>query len=186
MGLCRPYVTILPDGKAKVLLGGYHADNYIEGVAVYFDPDVLKPSYHKELIGLAGNIPLTVSSPTSSFTLATGTFGMNARLFGSFGKKYARIVTGQGGVNNSFVVFSLDYFSGYSALPFQFNGYGSDIFFYPSPFYNMQGVVVNQQMPGQTYIISTPPIKVGRFFDVIYSSYKNIATILTDEGDNNE
>ena len=188
MGLCRPYVTILPDGKAKVLLGGYHADNYIEGVAVYVDPDVLKPSYHKELIGLAGNIPLTVSSPTSSFTLATGTFGMNGRLFGSFGKKYARIVTGQGGINNSFIVFSLNYFTGYGALPFAFNGYSNSLmYFYPSPIYDMQGVVVNQ--PGQAsqgYFPSTPPIKVGRFFDVIYFAYKNIATILTDEGEDNE
>ncbi len=98
MGLCRPYVTLLPDGKPKVVLGGFYYDEYLEGVAVYFDPNVLKPSYHRELIGLAGNIPLTVSSPTSSFTLATGPFGMNGRLFGSFGKKYARIVTGQGGI----------------------------------------------------------------------------------------
>ena len=187
MGLCRPYVTLLPDGKPKAVLGGFYYDEYLEGVAVYFDPDVLKPSYHKELIGLAGNIPLTVSSPTSSFTLATGPFRMNGRLFGSFGKKYARIVTGQGGINNSFIIFNLNYFTGYNTLPFAFNNYSGSMYFYPSPQYDMQGIVVNQ--PGQSsqgYFPSTPPLKVGRFFDVVYFAYKTIAAILTDEGEGNE
>jgi len=188
MGLCRPYVTLLPDGKPKVVLGGFYYDEYLEGVAVYFDPNVLKPSYHRELIGLAGNIPLTVSSPTSSFTLATGPSGMNARLFGSFGKKYARIVPGQGGVSNTFIVISLNYFTGYPNLPFAFNSYRDGMNFYPSPQYVMQGVVVNQQGStySNSYIISTPPIKVGRFFDVIYMAWKPIAAILTDEGEGDE
>ena len=191
MGLCRPYVTLLPDGKPKVVFGGFYYDEYLEGVAVYFDPNVLKPSHHRELIGLAGNIPLTVSSATSSFTLATGPFGMEGRLFGSFGKKYARIVTGSGGINNSFIIFNLNYFTGFGTLPFAFNTYGSKVYgvvyFYPSPNYDMQGVVVNQAgAQSQSYFPSTPPIKVGRFFDVIYFAYKTIAAILTDEGDGDE
>ncbi len=51
----------------------------------------------------------------------------------------------------------------------------------------MHGVVVNQAgQQYQSYFPSTPPIKVGRFFDVIYFAYKTISAILTDEGDGDE
>ena len=89
MGLCRPYVTILPDGKAKVLLGGYHADNYIEGVDVYVDPKVLKPDYHKKLYALPVNFPIL--NTNSVITWYTGAFGMDPVLISNFGKKKVKV-----------------------------------------------------------------------------------------------
>jgi len=89
MGLCRPYVTTLPDGKAKVLLGGYHADNYIEGAAVYVDPKVLKPDYHKKLYALPVNFPIL--NTNSVITWYTGAFGMDPVLISNFGKKKVKV-----------------------------------------------------------------------------------------------
>ncbi len=61
------------------------------------------------------------------------------------------------------------------------------MYFYPAPLYDMHGVVVDQAgQQYQSYFPSTPPIKVGRFFDVVYFAYKTISAILTDEGDGDE
>ena len=91
MGFCRPY-PFLVNGRLYVTLGGYHYDNYINGVAVRVKPDIFKPSHYRELIGLAANYLANNSSGT--YSAITGTFGMNGRLITSFGKKYLRVVGG--------------------------------------------------------------------------------------------
>jgi len=86
MGTCRPYLTTLPDGKLKVTMGGYHADNYIDGIAIYLDKSVISPK-GKTLV----TVPPVIFGQTSP--------GGNYYVLGSyrgvvtytFGKKYARV-----------------------------------------------------------------------------------------------
>ena len=91
MGTCRPYLTTLPDGKLKVTMGGYHADNYIDGVAIYLDKSVISPK---------GKTLVTVPSLIFGQTSAGGGYyiiGAYANIIRhgvityTFGKKYARV-----------------------------------------------------------------------------------------------
>jgi hypothetical protein len=82
MGTCRPYLTTLPDGKLKVTMGGYHADNYIDGIAIYIDKSVISPK-GKTLVTTAPTIFRQSFPGGSYYTTAGATY--------TFGKKYARI-----------------------------------------------------------------------------------------------
>jgi len=93
MGTCRPYLTTLPDGKLKVTMGGYHADSYIDGIAVYLDKSVIS-SKGKTLV----TVPPLIFGQTSSggsYYVITGFNAFNAAWRGvvtyTFAKKYARI-----------------------------------------------------------------------------------------------
>jgi len=83
MGTCRPYLTTLPDGKLKVTMGGYHADNYIDGIAIYLDRSVISPK-DKTLVTVPPNLFLQSSPGGSYYTQHSG-------VTYTFGKKYARV-----------------------------------------------------------------------------------------------
>jgi len=99
MGTCRPYLTTLPDGKLKVTMGGYHADNYIDGIAIYIDKSVISPK-GKTLVTVPPMI-LGQSSPGGNYyILATYLHGFVTY---TFGKKYARVYLNQDPGNAAFV-----------------------------------------------------------------------------------
>ena len=93
MGTCRPYLTTLPDGKLKVTMGGYHADNYIDGIAIYIDKSVISPK-GKTLVTVPSLI-FGQTSPGGSYYVIAGANGSNIVFHGvvtyTFGKKYARV-----------------------------------------------------------------------------------------------
>jgi hypothetical protein len=91
MGTCRPYLTTLPDGKLKVTMGGYYADNYIEGVAIYLDKSVISPK-GKTLV----TVPQFIFGQTGSGGgyYIIGAYASTIRhgvITYTFGKKYARV-----------------------------------------------------------------------------------------------
>ena len=93
MGTCRPYLTTLPDGKLKVTMGGYHADNYIDGIAIYMDKSDISPK-GKTLV----TVPPLIFGQTSAggnYYVIAGANGANYIYQGvvahTFGKKYARV-----------------------------------------------------------------------------------------------
>jgi len=87
MGICRPYFTTIPNGKPKVLLGGYHQDNYVEGIALNVDEKITNPEYHDTLYLIPSNVILV---PTNgNYILATNNGGIEpGYLMSNFGKKY--------------------------------------------------------------------------------------------------
>ena len=105
MGTCRPYLTTLPDGKLKVTMGGYHADNYLDGIAVYLDKTVMSPK-GKTLVTVPSFIFGQTSSGGSYYVIA-GANGANAIYHGvvahTFGKKYARVYFNINAGNPAFV-----------------------------------------------------------------------------------
>jgi len=104
MGTCRPYLTTLPDGKLKVTMGGYHADNYIDGIAIYIDKSVISPK-GKTLVTVPPFIFGQTSPGGSYYTIGTYTHGFVTY---TFGKKYARVylnnIIGAGGQGNAVFV----------------------------------------------------------------------------------
>jgi len=87
LGICRPYFTTIPDGKPKVLLGGYHQDNYIEGIALYVDERITDPGYHDTLYLIPSNVVLVPAN--GNYTLASINGGLDpGYLMSNFGKKY--------------------------------------------------------------------------------------------------
>jgi len=86
MGTCRPYLTTLPDGKLKVTMGGYHADNYIDGIAIYLDKSVISPK-GKTLVTVPPLI-FGQTSPGGSYYVIGAYAGVVTY---TFGKKYARV-----------------------------------------------------------------------------------------------
>jgi len=101
MGTCRPYLTTLPDGKLKVTMGGYHADNYIDGIAIYIDKSVISPK-GKTLVAIPPLI-LGQTSPGGSYYIIAGAAGFPNSFHGAvthtFGKKYARVYLNFGAGN---------------------------------------------------------------------------------------
>jgi len=95
MGTCRPYLTTLPDGKLKVTMGGYHADNYIDGIAIYIDKSVISPK-GKTLVAIPPNL-IGQSSPGGSYYVIPGVVTY------TFGKKYARVYLSVGAGNADLV-----------------------------------------------------------------------------------
>jgi len=90
MGICRPYFTTIPDGKPKVLLGGYHQDNYIEGIALYADERITNPGYHDTLYLIPSNVVLVPAN--GNYILATNNGGIEpGYLMSNFGKKYVTL-----------------------------------------------------------------------------------------------
>ena len=90
MGICRPYFTSLPDGKPKVVLGGYHSDNYLEGVALYVDGNITDPESHNTLYLVPSNVVLVPAN--GNYVLASsgsGTFP--GYLISNFGKKHVAV-----------------------------------------------------------------------------------------------
>ena len=105
MGTCRPYLTTLPDGKLKVTMGGYHADNYIDGVAIYTDKSVMSPK-SRTLV----TVPSLIFGQTSSggsYYVISGDNPFNSIYHGvvahTFRKKYARVYFNINAGNNAFV-----------------------------------------------------------------------------------
>ena len=94
MGTCRPYLTTLPDGKLKVTMGGYHADNYVDGVAIYLDKSVISPK-GKTLVTVPSIIFGQTSAGGSYYVIGsripTANFFFAGVVTHTFGKKYARI-----------------------------------------------------------------------------------------------
>jgi len=86
MGTCRPYLTTLPDGKLKVTMGGYHADNYIDGIAIYLDKSVISPK-GKTLVTVPPLI-FGQTSPGGGYYVIGNYHGVVTY---TFGKKYARV-----------------------------------------------------------------------------------------------
>jgi len=86
MGTCRPYLTTLPDGKLKVTMGGYHADNYIDGIAIYLDKSVMSPK-DKTLVTVPPLI-FGQTSPGGNYYIIGAYAGVVTY---TFGKKYARV-----------------------------------------------------------------------------------------------
>lgn len=189
MGLCRPYLFTM-GGKTYVTLGGYHADNYINGVAVEVDPKILKPSTYKRLIGLSANY----IQPNTSGTLSaiTGPFGMNGRLFTSFGKKYGIILLTQQGGTSTVVINS--YPKSGTTSPYLF-GLGGVSFtgvsqaYYGNPVIDVWSsftrVIYLKQITGSYMengeIISDKLPIYDQVIDTAYYSYKNIAMVLEDD-----
>jgi len=105
MGTCRPYLTTLPDGKLKVTMGGYHADNYIDGIAIYIDKSVISPK-GKTLVTVPPLI-FGQTSPGGSYYVISGDYGSNSIYHGvvayTFGKKYARVYLNINAGNGAFV-----------------------------------------------------------------------------------
>ena len=90
MGICRPYFTTIPDGKPKVLLGGYHQDNYIEGIALYVGERITDPGYHDTLYLIPSNVVLVPAN--GNYILATNNGGIEpGYLMSNFGKKYVTL-----------------------------------------------------------------------------------------------
>jgi len=93
MGTCRPYLTTLPDGKLKVTMGGYHADNYLDGIAIYIDKSVISPK-GKTLVTVPSFI-FGQTSPGGSYYVIGGYNPFNSIYQGvvayTFGKKYAKV-----------------------------------------------------------------------------------------------
>jgi len=93
MGTCRPYLTTLPDGKLKVTMGGYHADSYIDGVAIYLDKSVISPK-GKTLVTVPSLIFGQTSAGGSYYVISAfnyGPYAWHGVVTHTFGKKYARI-----------------------------------------------------------------------------------------------
>jgi hypothetical protein len=105
MGTCRPYLTTLPDGKLKVTMGGYHADNYIDGIAIYIDKSVISPK-GKTLVTVPSLI-FGQTSPGGSYYVIGGANSFNIIMHGvvtyTFGKKYARVYLNMNAGNAGFV-----------------------------------------------------------------------------------
>ena len=106
MGTCRPYLTTLPDGKLKVTMGGYHADNYIDGIAIYIDKSVISPK-GKTLVTVPPII-FGQTSPGGSYYAIAGANGSNNFISHgvvayTFGKKYARVYFNMNANNAGFV-----------------------------------------------------------------------------------
>jgi len=105
MGTCRPYLTTLPDGKLKVTMGGYYADNYIDGIAIYIDKSVISPK-GKTLVTVPSLI-FGQTSPGGSYYVIAGANPFNSIYHGvvahTFGKKYARIYFNINAGNSVFV-----------------------------------------------------------------------------------
>jgi len=103
MGTCRPYLTTLPDGKLKVTMGGYHADNYIDGIAIYIDKSVISPK-GKTLVTVPPFI-FGQTSPGGSYYVIAAANGANSIYHGvvahTFGKKYARVYHSNIGAYNA-------------------------------------------------------------------------------------
>ena len=196
MGLCRPYAFTV-NGEVYVTFGGYHYDNYINGVAVKVDPDVFKPSHYKELIGLASNYLAYNSSGT--YSAITGPFAMNGRLLTSFGKKYLRVVSNPGGAG-SILIVNLYQKTGTASPPLpaqvSFTGvsagaYGNNVYF---PILNSQyskvflitnatnGTASTGGLLGPLGVMTSGKIWVKNFvIDTLYYNYMNIAGLLTDD-----
>jgi len=105
MGTCRPYLTTLPDGKLKVTMGGYHADNYIDGIAIYLDKSAISPK-GKTLVTVPPLI-FGQTSPGGSYYVISGYNSFNTIYRGvvahTFGKKYARVYLNINAINAGFV-----------------------------------------------------------------------------------
>jgi hypothetical protein len=105
MGTCRPYLTTLPDGKLKVTMGGYHADNYIDGIAIYLDKSAISPK-GKTLVTVPPLI-FGQTSPGGSYYVISGDYGSGTIYHGvvayTFGKKYARVYLNINAGNGAFV-----------------------------------------------------------------------------------
>jgi len=105
MGSCRPYLTSLPDGKLKVTMGGYHADNYIDGIAININESVLSPR-GKTLVTTPSLI-FGQSSPGGSYYVISKSNGFDYIFHGvvtyTFGKKYARIYLNLNADNSSVI-----------------------------------------------------------------------------------
>jgi hypothetical protein len=103
MGTCRPYLTTLPDGKLKVTMGGYYADNYIDGIAIYIDKSIISPK-GKTLVTVPPLIFGQCCPGASYYVIQNYLHGIVTY---TFGKKYARVYLNQGvnGApgNNAFV-----------------------------------------------------------------------------------
>jgi len=105
MGTCRPYLTTLPDGKLKVTMGGYYADNYIDGVAVYLDKTVVSPK-GKTLVATPSLIFGQTSSGGSYYVVTVYNFYAavyHGVVTYTFGKKYARVYLNMNANNSGFV-----------------------------------------------------------------------------------
>jgi len=104
MGTCRPYLTTLPDGKLKATMGGYHADNYIDGIAIYIDKSAISPK-GKTLVTVPPII-FGQTSPGGSYYVISGYNGFNINFHGvvayTFGKKYARVYLNINAANAGF------------------------------------------------------------------------------------
>jgi hypothetical protein len=105
MGTCRPYLTSLPDGKLKVTMGGYHADNYIDGIGIYLDKSIMSPK-GKTLVTVPSLI-FGQSSPGGSYYVIGGNNPFSAVYDGvvthTFGKKYAKIYLNINAGNSGFI-----------------------------------------------------------------------------------
>ncbi len=190
MGLCRPYIMTLKD-KTFVTLGGYYYDNYINGVAVEVDPKIFMPENYKRLSSLPANVPLYITSPTSQFLVGTGTFTMNGRLFGSFGKKYAMIKLGQG-AEPSILLYSYDYLG--PSLPNNLSvaaDYTASGAFTGNMVVNLAPVPGNTQritgyISDQTTLIyvqyvTFTKLPISRFNDLAYFEYDNPEIVVYDD-----
>ena len=106
MGTCRPYLTTLPDGKLKVTMGGYHSDNYIDGVAIYLDKSVISPK-GKTLVTSPSLIFGQTSPGGSYYVISESPSSTNIIYQGvvtyTFGKKYARVYLNLNANNWGFV-----------------------------------------------------------------------------------
>ena len=98
-GVCRPYPFVI-NGKVYVTLGGYHYDNYVNGIAVKVDPKIFKPSNYKELIAIGSNYLAYTNAGT--YNVIEMSNGLTGRLYTSFGKKYLRIMGSLGPFGNGF------------------------------------------------------------------------------------
>jgi len=86
-------------------MGGYHADNYIDGIAIYMDKSVISPK-GKTLVTVPSLI-FGQTSPGGSYYVIAGPNGFNSIFHGvvthTFGKKYARIYLNITGYNRDFI-----------------------------------------------------------------------------------
>ena len=105
MGTCRPYLTTLPDGKLKVTMGGYHADNYLDGIAIYMDKSVISPK--GKILVTVPSLIFGQTSPGGSYYIIgvanNSNFVTRGVVTYTFGKKYARVYLNLNAGNGAFV-----------------------------------------------------------------------------------
>jgi len=86
-------------------MGGYHADNYIDGIAIYIDKSVISPK-GKTLVTVPPLI-FGQTSPGGSYYVIAGYNPYNTIYHGviayTFGKKYARVYLNINAGNTGFV-----------------------------------------------------------------------------------
>lgn len=183
MGYCRPYLYTLPNGQTIVTFGGYYYTNYINGKAALIDPSVLDPDNHKELYALLAN-PATLNTgtvggltyPIFAWQPFNAPVSMLGRLFGSFGKKYARIYTSYSGYAiTSHILIVAKYIENSANSYSWFNGGGT----WNAPSYPSFSMYRYGREGTEYY--GTATISIAELNDIGFPGSANFAIVLTDE-----